>query len=152
MENRADGTPPGDVPSDELDPYRIARSVYGVARGHGTISLRFLDAGVVMSAWILAYYAGFSGRVPFTTRSWLAFLLLPLLTQLLCNQFAGLYGPVWRFASVEEAGRVVVAIVSGAFVTAMELAWVESIHSTTMPLFSAPPIAALLMLLGCDGI
>ena len=112
----------------------------------------FRSAGVVMSAWILAYYAGFSGDVPFTTRSWVAFLLLPLITQLLCNQFAGLYGPVWRYASVEEGGRVMVAVVAGTAITAMELAWVEAIHSTTMPLFSTPPIAAFLMLIGCGGI
>ena len=116
---------------------------HGVARGHGTAPLRVLDAGVIASAWILAYYAGFSGSVPFTPRSWVAYLALPLLTQLLCNQFAGLYGPVWRYASIEEAGRVVVAVVSGAFITGMELGWAEAIHATTLPLFSAPPIASI---------
>ena len=36
----------------------------------------------------------------------------------------GLYGPVWRYASVDEAVRVVAAVSIGTFVSTFALAWV----------------------------
>jgi FlaA1/EpsC-like NDP-sugar epimerase/dTDP-4-amino-4,6-dideoxygalactose transaminase len=126
--------------------------VYGVARGRGTTSLRVLDFGVIGAAWLLGYLAGFAGAAPFGARGAIPYLLIPIVTQLFFNQVIGLYGPVWRYASVEEAVRVVAAVSAGIFVSTFELAWYADIRHMTLPLLSAPPVAALLILLGCGGI
>ena len=41
---------------------------------------------------------------------------------------------------------------AGIFVSTFELAWYADIRHMTLPLLSAPPVAALLILLGCGGI
>jgi hypothetical protein len=133
-------------------PNRFARSVYELAQGRGTTTLRLLDFGVIATAWALAYLAGFSGTIPFTLGEWIPYLLIPITAQLVFNQIIGLYGPVWRYASVEEAVRVVTAVVLGTLVAALELAFVAGQRDITLPLLSSPPIAALLILLGCGGI
>src|SRR5207244_5762284 len=58
----------------------------------------------------------------------LPYLLIPIATQLFFNQVIGLYGPVWRYASVEEAVRVVAAVCAGIFVSTFELAWYADIR------------------------
>jgi FlaA1/EpsC-like NDP-sugar epimerase/dTDP-4-amino-4,6-dideoxygalactose transaminase len=134
------------------DPHRLARSVYGVARGRGTTSLRVLDFGIIGAAWILGYLAGYAGTAPFGARDAIPYILIPIATQLFFNQVVGLYGPVWRYASVEEAVRVVAAVSAGIFVSTFELAWYADVRHMTLPLLSTPPVAALLILLGCGGI
>jgi FlaA1/EpsC-like NDP-sugar epimerase/dTDP-4-amino-4,6-dideoxygalactose transaminase len=130
----------------------IARTVYGVARGRGTTSLRVLDVGVVAIAWLVALLAGFEGRIPFGIRGALPYLVIPVVVQLTVNQLIGLYGPVWRYASVDEALRVFVAGALGTVAATFGLAWVAVLRDNTLPLLSAPPIAALLILIGCGGI
>src|SRR5262245_7532399 len=134
------------------DPHRLARSVYGLAQGRGTASLRILDLGVIGGAWLLAFLAGFGGAPTFNVRQWILYLLIPTATQLIFNQCVGLYGPVWRYASIEEAMRVVAAVVGGTVIATLDLAWVSNVRGVTLPLLSAPPLAALLILLGCGGI
>ncbi|HTK17816.1 MAG TPA: aminotransferase class I/II-fold pyridoxal phosphate-dependent enzyme [Acidimicrobiia bacterium] len=111
-----------------------------------------LDFGVIGAAWLLGYLAGFAGTAPFGARGVIPYLLIPIATQLFFNQVIGLYGPVWRYASVEEAVRVVAAVSAGIFVSTFELAWYADVRHMTLPLLSAPPVAALLILLGCGGI
>jgi FlaA1/EpsC-like NDP-sugar epimerase len=111
-----------------------------------------LDFGVIGAAWLLGYLAGFAGTAPFGVRGAIPYLLIPIATQLFFNQVIGLYGPVWRYASVEEAVRVVAAVSAGIFVSTFELAWYADVRHMTLPLLSAPPVAALLILLGCGGI
>ena len=144
--------PPSEGPDVTSDPHRLARCVYGIARGRGTTSLRVLDLGVSGAAWLLGYLAGFAGSTPFGARGAIPYLLIPIATQLFFNQVIGLYGPVWRYASVEEAVRVVAAVCAGIFVSTFELAWYADVRHMTLPLLSAPPVAALLILLGCGGI
>src|SRR5439155_17948495 len=127
-------------------------SVYGVPRGRGTASLRVLDFGVIFAAWLLGYLAGFAGDAPFTPREFIPYLLIPIAAQLFVNQVMGLYGPVWRYASVEEAVRVVAAASIGIFASTFVLAWFADVQHMTLPLLTAPPVAALLILLGCGGI
>jgi FlaA1/EpsC-like NDP-sugar epimerase/dTDP-4-amino-4,6-dideoxygalactose transaminase len=126
--------------------------VYGVARGRGTASLRALDFGVILGAWLLGYLAGFGGDTNLTPRDFIPYLLIPIVLQLFVNQVMGLYGPVWRYASVDEAVRVVAAVSIGTFASTFVLAWVSDVQNTTLPLLTAPPVAALLILLGCGGI
>src|SRR5438876_1655455 len=132
--------------------HTLARTVYGVAQGRGTTSLRALDAGVVAFAWLVALMAGFEGAIPFGIRGSLPYIVIPVLTQLVVNQIVGLYGPVWRYASVDEALRVFIACALGTLAATFELAWVANLRDVTLPLLSAPPIAALLILVGCGGI
>jgi FlaA1/EpsC-like NDP-sugar epimerase/dTDP-4-amino-4,6-dideoxygalactose transaminase len=126
--------------------------VYGVAQGRGTTSLRVLDFGVIGTAWLLAYLAGYAGVLPFGVRGFIPYLLIPIVVQLFINQVVGLYGPVWRYASVEEAVRVVAAASVGVFASTFALAWYGDVQNRTLPLLTAPPVAALLILLGCGGI
>ena len=126
--------------------------MYGVARGRGTASLRVLDFGVILGAWLLGYLAGFGGNTNLGPRDFIPYLLIPIALQLFVNQVMGLYGPVWRYASVDEAVRVVAAVSIGTFASTFALAWVSDIQNTTLPLLTAPPVAALLILLGCGGI
>ncbi len=149
---RPSATPLNEGPNAASDPHRLARSVYGVARGRGTASLRVLDFGVILAAWLLGYLAGFGGDTSLSPRDFIPYLLIPLALQLFVNQVMGLYGPVWRYASVDEAVRVVAAVSIGTFASTFVLAWVSGVQDTTLPLLTAPPVAALLILLGCGGI
>ena len=59
---------------------------------------------------------------------------------------------MWRYASVEEAARVVFAVAGGAIASTIELIILDHFSGTTLPVFTTPPVAALLVLLGCGGI
>jgi FlaA1/EpsC-like NDP-sugar epimerase/dTDP-4-amino-4,6-dideoxygalactose transaminase len=143
-------TPPTGTGSDES---RLPRTIYRVTSRLDNATLRVLDAGVILVAWLLAYLAGFEGSVPHDMVGGpLLFFALPLVTQLVANQVAGLYGPIWRYASVEEAARVVFAVAAGAIVSTFELILVDKLSDSTLPVFTSPPVAALLILLGCGGI
>lgn len=127
--------------------------VYRLVQRVDNLSLRLLDVGVVAVAWLLAYIAGYETRTatglePVT----LAFLVLPVAIQLAVNRVAGLYGPVWRYASVEEAARVAGAVAGGGFASTVTLFSLAVATGNQFPLFTAPPVAVLLMLLGCGGI
>jgi FlaA1/EpsC-like NDP-sugar epimerase len=131
---------------------RIPRAVYNFARRVDTTSLGLLDAGVITVAWLVALFAGFEGEPSDAGGLAVLFVALPAFTQLVTNRLAGLYGPVWRYASIEEATRVVVAVGAGAALCWIELMIVAQATDTTVPVFTMPPIAALLILLGCGGI
>jgi FlaA1/EpsC-like NDP-sugar epimerase/GNAT superfamily N-acetyltransferase len=132
---------------------RIPRAVYSFSRRIDTASLGLLDAGVITAAWFVATFAGFEGDLPTDIGSWpLLYLALPVSTQLVVNRISGLYGPIWKYASIEEATRVLIAVGSGAVLAVVELMIVTRVTDTTLPVFTMPPIAALLILLGCGGI
>ncbi|HEY6416821.1 MAG TPA: nucleoside-diphosphate sugar epimerase/dehydratase, partial [Acidimicrobiales bacterium] len=65
---------------------------------------------------------------------------------------AGLYGPVWRYASIEEAVRVMAAVAAGMFAAFGWFWLLDDITTLTLPLLTAPPVAALLILIGCGGV
>ncbi|MEJ7583610.1 MAG: nucleoside-diphosphate sugar epimerase/dehydratase, partial [Acidimicrobiales bacterium] len=62
------------------------------------------------------------------------------------------HGPVWRYASVEEGLRVVVGVLGGASAATCCIAALSRLVHTDLPLYTAPPVAVLLMLMGCGGI
>jgi FlaA1/EpsC-like NDP-sugar epimerase len=131
---------------------RLPRAAYRFAR-RLDIGLGLLDAGVITVAWLIALLAGFEGDLPTDSGAEpVLYVALPVATQLVVNGVVGLYGPVWRYASIEEATRVVVAVGCGALLSFIELVVVSEITGTTLPTFTMPPIAALLILLGCGGI
>ena len=72
--------------------------------------LALLDAAVVVPAYLVPLVLRFNGGVP--SDSWRDFwILLPaiVLIHLLSNYLFGLYGQMWRYASVQEARRVVLS-------------------------------------------
>jgi FlaA1/EpsC-like NDP-sugar epimerase len=132
---------------------RVPRAVYAFARRHDRVSLVLLDGGVIAGAWFVAYFAGLEGRLPPGSLGTIAgFVGVALVTQLVVNRIVGLYSPVWRYASVNEAVRVIGAVGAGTATSSVELVGVGYITDTTTPVLTAPPVAALIMLLGCGGI
>ncbi len=131
----------------------VPTTVYKVAQRVDNLSLVLLDAGVVLVAWLLAFIAGFESNIPAEARS-LGLLVLgtAVVVQLIVNRVAGLYGPVWRYASIEEATRVVVAVVAGSIIAGLCIAGIEVVSGVNLPMFTTPPVAGLLVLLGCGGI
>jgi FlaA1/EpsC-like NDP-sugar epimerase len=72
--------------------------------------LAVLDLGVASFSYLLTLALRFDGSVP--DRYWSSFwrfLFIALAVHLVVHQLAGLYGQVWRYASVQEARRVVLA-------------------------------------------
>ena len=132
---------------------RIPRAAYQFARRVDATGLGLLDAGVIVVAWVVALFAGFEGDPPTNLGPEpILFVLIPSVTQLIANRVTGLYGPVWKYASIEEATRVVVAVAGGAFVSFVELVIIAQVTDATVPVLTMPPIAALLIMLGCGGI
>jgi FlaA1/EpsC-like NDP-sugar epimerase len=79
-------------------------------RGPADLSLAVLDAALVAAAFTIMLVLRYDLSVP--DEAWQSlptFLLVAVLTQLVANRLAGLYGPVWQHASIVEAKRIVVS-------------------------------------------
>ena len=74
------------------------------------LPLLFLDAAVVFAAYLVPLVLRFEAEVPGAFwRRFLLFIPLVALVHLGANYVFGLYGQIWRYASVQEARRVVLA-------------------------------------------
>ncbi len=132
---------------------RLTRALYGLARRWDSAGLRLLDASAIGGAWLIAGLAGFDERAQAAAfHNLLWFVGLPVVFSLTVNQVAGLYGPVWRYASVDEAGRVVVAVAVGTSLSTAAAAAVASSQDVAVSWLVTAPIAALFALLGVGGI
>lgn len=132
---------------------RLPRTVYRWAQRTDNLSLCLLDVGVVCVAWFVAYVAGFETRNFAASGGHTVWLIgVPLATQILVNRLAGLYGPVWRYASVEEAVRVVLAVAGGAVLSTAAVGVIANVVDHDLPFVTTPAVALLLMLLGSGGI
>jgi FlaA1/EpsC-like NDP-sugar epimerase len=82
------------------------------ARARLDISFAALDAVLVTCGYLLVLILRFDGTVP---PEWWAgfkvFLPVAVLVHLLCNRVMGLYGRVWQHAGVDEARRLIGAMV-----------------------------------------
>jgi FlaA1/EpsC-like NDP-sugar epimerase len=112
--------------------------------------LAALDLGVASFAYLLTLVLRFDGSVP--DRYWSSFwrfLPVALAIHLVVNQLCGLYGPMWRYASVQEARRIVLAggIGASAVVTASILIGLTDDGLRALPL-SVTTFGAVLTLLG----
>jgi FlaA1/EpsC-like NDP-sugar epimerase len=110
--NRADPFPSAETPRGL--PTRI------VSRVRRDVPLALLDALVVVPAYLIPLALRFNGGVP--ADRWDAFwLFLPALIviHLLCNYLYGLYGQMWRYASVQEARRVVLSAITSMVLVLM---------------------------------
>jgi FlaA1/EpsC-like NDP-sugar epimerase len=112
------------------------------------------DLGVASFSYLLTLALRFDGSVP--TRYWSSFwrfLPVALAIHLLVHQLCGLYDPMWRYASVHEARRIVLAgTVGGAGVVFASLAvgWTAG-GLRALPL-SVTTFGAVLTLLGSGAI
>ncbi|HEY7666799.1 MAG TPA: nucleoside-diphosphate sugar epimerase/dehydratase [Actinomycetota bacterium] len=79
-----------------------------VSRIRRDVPLATLDAVLVVPAYLIPLALRFRGTIP--AENWDRFwLLIPLViaVHLACNYAFGLYGQMWRYASVQEARRIV---------------------------------------------
>ena len=137
----------------EAGDLNLPRVVYRVVQRTDNLSLVLLDAGIVAAAWLLAFVAGFESAVPRDVEAHVALIIgVPVAIQVLVHRVAGLYGPVWRYASIEEGVRVITAVAVGVATSAMSLAVIAHLTSIDLPMFTTPPVAALLILIGCGGV
>ena len=116
--------------------------------------LAALDLGVASFSYLLTLALRFDGSVP--DRYWSSFwrfLFLALAVHLVVHQLAGLYGQVWRYASVQEARRVVLAgCASGiGVVTASVLVGLATGGLRALPL-SVTIFGAVLTMLGTGAL
>ncbi|MBX3315008.1 MAG: polysaccharide biosynthesis protein [Actinobacteria bacterium] len=131
----------------------LPERVYVLAQSTEGLSLVLLDVGIVFGAWSIAGAAANSalnrtiGIAPF-----LGYVAVATVLQLVVHRLAGMYGPVWRYASVEEATRVVSGVLGGALLATLGLGALRLATGTYFPLLTAPPLAALLSLLACGGV
>jgi FlaA1/EpsC-like NDP-sugar epimerase/dTDP-4-amino-4,6-dideoxygalactose transaminase len=131
----------------------LPRTIYRWARRTDNLSLVLLDTGIVAVAWLLAFAAGFESSIPSEARDHVWLILgVPAVIQLVIHRAAGLYGPVWRYASLEEGLRLIGAVGAGTICSALALRSVAQGTDVDLPLFTTPPVAALLILLGCGGV
>jgi FlaA1/EpsC-like NDP-sugar epimerase/dTDP-4-amino-4,6-dideoxygalactose transaminase len=137
---------------DAVD-HELPTTVYRWARRRENLSLVLIDVGIVTAAWLLAVAAGFEADVPTDVIDRLVLVVgPPILAQIGLHWAAGLYGPVWRYASIEEAVRVMAAV-TGGMVAAFGWLWaVDSITALTLPVLTAPAVAGLLILVGSGGV
>ena len=88
-------------------PNKISRALVSV---RGSVPWLPLDVLLAAAAYPLVLVLRFNGRVP--TESWEAFrffLPVAIVVHIAANWFAGLYGQMWRNASIAEARRVIAA-------------------------------------------
>jgi FlaA1/EpsC-like NDP-sugar epimerase/dTDP-4-amino-4,6-dideoxygalactose transaminase len=137
----------------EVVDHELPTTVYRWARRRENLSLVLLDVGIVTAAWLLAVAAGFEADVPADVIDRLVLVVgPPILLQLVVHWAVGLYGPVWRYASIEEAVRVMAAVAAG-MLAAFGWFWVlDHITTLTLPILTAPPVAGLLVLIGSGGV
>jgi FlaA1/EpsC-like NDP-sugar epimerase len=145
------GSPQG-VPLDD-EPrrrfrFQIARFALNLRRD---VPLAILDLAVIIPCYLVPLVLRFEGSVPRDNwRSFLVFMPVVVVLHLLCNYLVGLYGQMWRYASVEEARRVVLAgVVGGALVVAVGEIWSPGLRP--LPL-SVVIFGAVLSLLGFGAI
>lgn len=87
-----------------------------VARVRLDIPLAFLDVLMVVPAYLVPLVFRFEGRVPADRwRSFWVVLVGVATIHLMCNYLFGLYGQMWRHASIQEARRVLLSGVASFF-------------------------------------
>jgi FlaA1/EpsC-like NDP-sugar epimerase len=113
----------------DLDlPTRIVR------RLRRDVPLALLDVAVVFPAYLAPLALRFDGRIP--ERFWHNFwLFIPIVAcvHLLVNHSFGLYGQMWRYASIQEARRLVLAGAVAFALIAIGYGFVEVGASRPLP-------------------
>ena len=131
----------------------VPGTVYRLVRRRENLSLVLIDIGIIVAAWLLALVAGFEAKIPEEVADQVLLVVgPPIVVQIGVHRAAGLYGPVWRYASIEEAVRVMTTVAIGAAVGFVWLGAAGRITDLSLPVLTAPPVAALLILIGTGGV
>jgi FlaA1/EpsC-like NDP-sugar epimerase len=114
-----------------------------------------MDLGIALVAYLLPLALRFDGLVPvrYWSNFW-RFLPVAFVIHLTANHACGLYGQVWRYASVQEARRIVRAGViggAGVILASMAIALLGIARLRTLPL-SVVCFGAVLTMLGGGAI
>lgn len=104
-----------DTASDHLTTPRPGSAIWSTlagrsVRGRAEAALAMLDGLLVTTAYALVLLARYDVAVP--SQAWIDFrLFVPIgvLVHLVANWISGLYGPVWKHASMREAQQVLAA-------------------------------------------
>lgn len=90
------------------------------------VPLALIDLAIVLPAYLVPLVLRFDGAVPNAFwRSFWVFLPVAALIHLLSNYLFGLYGQMWRYASVQEARRVVLAGVTATTIVVLADIWLD---------------------------
>ncbi|HVR32615.1 MAG TPA: polysaccharide biosynthesis protein [Acidimicrobiia bacterium] len=95
---------------------RLAQAAAGL---RADISFAAVDAGIVLVAYTAALVLRLTDGQGVSAGWWAGFratILLIVIVHVVCNVIFGAYGHVWEFASVEEAMRLVMAVVASSVV------------------------------------
>ncbi len=116
------------------------------------LPLALIDVAIVVPAYLMPLVLRFDGLVPgrFWGSFWL-FLPVAALVHLLANYYFGLYGQIWRYASVQEARRVCLAGGSATIVVVLADIWLTRFHLKPVP-FSVAVLGGLLAFVGFGGV
>ena len=110
----AQKSPPPPIDRDEVPSANLPARI--VAHLRRDVPLVLLDIAVALVAYLVPLVLRFEGRVP--SRYWDSFwLFMPLVVtvHVATNMMFRLYGHMWRYASIEEARRVIgAAVTAGA--------------------------------------
>ena len=124
------------------------------ARVRRDAPLAILDLGVALTSYLVTLVLRFDGSVPdrYWSTFW-AFLPVALASHLLVNLLCGIYGPMWRYASVLEARRIVRAGTIGGLCVVLANLLVQLVSGglRALPL-SVTIFGAVLNLLGTGAI
>jgi FlaA1/EpsC-like NDP-sugar epimerase len=115
------------------------------------VSLGLLDAGVVVVAYLVPLVLRFDGAVPTSYwRNFWIFASIVVVLHISANYVFGLYGQMWRYASVQEARRVVLAALTAGIVVIVGANWLGE-RVRYLPL-SVLILGAVLSLVGFGAI
>ena len=143
-------SPDADVNDGES---RLPGRVYRLAANADNLSLRLLDLALVTLAWSLATVVGFEANSAKSMSLHLLWVIpLAIVAQLGGHRLAGLYGPVWRYASVDEAVRVVKGVLGGTIAALTVIGTAKLLVGFDYTFLTATPVAVLISLLTCGGV
>ena len=117
-----------------------------VAHVRRNVPLAALDAAIVVPAYLAPLVLRFDGSVPASYwSSFKIFLLIAIVAHLAANALFGLYGQMWRYASVQEARSVVLAtLTAGGFLFAADALLGDRIHRVPLSVVAFGSILALI--------
>ena len=112
------------VLADRPKEVSLARRVWLRVRRDAPLAV--VDLAIVVPAYLMSLVLRFDGKVPgrFWNSFWF-FLPVAALIHLLSNYLFGLYGQMWRYASVQEARRIVLAGVAAIVGVLLADVWLD---------------------------
>lgn len=106
-----------------------------------------LDLGLLAGAYCLAFLLRFEGTLPTGLGRTLAYdLLTVIFVQFLCLAFSGLYRSTWRYISLPEAQRVLLALVTASGLLSMWRLIAEALAKQfSLPSYEPIPLGVILI-------